>query len=99
LKETSYLTDTPIIAASGAIATTIGNYLLDQLGSSRTRRTTRRTGSSTHRGAAVCRRGDFLDWNCPKYITPRYTAAEVETAIAPLKQRIAELEARLKNEK
>jgi predicted pyridoxine 5'-phosphate oxidase superfamily flavin-nucleotide-binding protein len=35
------------------------------------------------------------DWNCPKYITPRYTAAEVEAAIAPLRQRIAELEAKL----
>ncbi len=34
-----------------------------------------------------------FDWNCPKYITPRYTAAEVEEAIAPLKARIAELEA------
>lgn len=33
------------------------------------------------------------DWNCPKYITPRYTAAEVEEAMAPLKARIAELEA------
>jgi predicted pyridoxine 5'-phosphate oxidase superfamily flavin-nucleotide-binding protein len=37
-----------------------------------------------------------FDWNCQKYITPRYTAAEVETAIAPLRQRIAELEAQLK---
>jgi len=37
-----------------------------------------------------------FDWNCPQYITPRYTAAEVETAIAPLKERIAELEAQLK---
>jgi predicted pyridoxine 5'-phosphate oxidase superfamily flavin-nucleotide-binding protein len=37
-----------------------------------------------------------FDWNCPKYITPRYTAAEVEEAVAPLKQRIAELEAQLK---
>jgi predicted pyridoxine 5'-phosphate oxidase superfamily flavin-nucleotide-binding protein len=37
------------------------------------------------------------DWNCPKYITPRYTAAEVEEAIAPLRARIAELEAQLKN--
>ena len=36
-----------------------------------------------------------FDWNCPKYITPRYTAAEIEAAIAPLKQRIAELEAAL----
>ncbi len=36
------------------------------------------------------------DWNCPKYITPRFTAEEVQQAIAPLKQRIAELEAQLK---
>jgi uncharacterized protein len=38
-----------------------------------------------------------FDWNCPKYITPRYTAAEVEKAVAPLRQRIAELEAQLKS--
>jgi uncharacterized protein len=37
-----------------------------------------------------------FDWNCPKYITPRYTAAEVEDVIAPLRSRIAELEAQLK---
>ncbi|MGO8925356.1 MAG: hypothetical protein ACLQU3_00315 [Limisphaerales bacterium] len=37
-----------------------------------------------------------FDWNCPKYITPRYTAVEVEKAVAPLRQRIAELEAQLK---
>lgn len=36
-----------------------------------------------------------FDWNCPKFITPRFTAAEVETAVAPLKARIAELEALL----
>ncbi|MEI6535672.1 MAG: pyridoxamine 5'-phosphate oxidase family protein [Verrucomicrobiaceae bacterium] len=36
------------------------------------------------------------DWNCPKFITPRYTAAEIETATAPLKARIAELESALK---
>lgn len=36
-----------------------------------------------------------FDWNCPKYITPRYTAAEVEHAVAPLKKRLAELEAQL----
>jgi predicted pyridoxine 5'-phosphate oxidase superfamily flavin-nucleotide-binding protein len=40
-----------------------------------------------------------FDWNCPQYITPRYTAAEVETAVAPLRQRIAELEAELKTKK
>lgn len=36
------------------------------------------------------------DWNCPKYITPRYTASEVAKAVEPLRQRIAELEAQLK---
>ncbi|HEY5909267.1 MAG TPA: pyridoxamine 5'-phosphate oxidase family protein [Verrucomicrobiae bacterium] len=40
-----------------------------------------------------------FDWNCPKYITPRYTAAEVEHVVAPLRQRIAELEAQLKSTK
>lgn len=35
------------------------------------------------------------DWNCPKYITPRYTAAEIEEAVAPLHARIAALEAEL----
>lgn len=37
-----------------------------------------------------------FDWNCPKYITPRFTAAEVNDAVAPLKARIAELESQLK---
>jgi predicted pyridoxine 5'-phosphate oxidase superfamily flavin-nucleotide-binding protein len=36
------------------------------------------------------------DWNCPKYITPRYTAVEVEEVVSPLRKRIAELEAELK---
>lgn len=33
-----------------------------------------------------------FDWNCPKYITPRYTLAEIEAAMAPLRGRIKELE-------
>lgn len=33
-----------------------------------------------------------FDWNCPKYITPRYTVTEIEALVEPLKQRIAELE-------
>jgi predicted pyridoxine 5'-phosphate oxidase superfamily flavin-nucleotide-binding protein len=37
-----------------------------------------------------------FDWNCPKYITPRYTAEEVQEVVTPLKARIAELEAKLK---
>ena len=36
-----------------------------------------------------------FDWNCPKYITPRYSAEEVEELADPLKRRIAELEAQL----
>lgn len=34
-------------------------------------------------------------WNCPKYITPRYTAAEVEAGVQPLRDRIADLESQL----
>ncbi|MEO7100740.1 MAG: pyridoxamine 5'-phosphate oxidase family protein [Luteolibacter sp.] len=37
------------------------------------------------------------DWNCPKHITPRFTAAEVSELVTPLKERIAELESQLKN--
>ena len=32
------------------------------------------------------------DWNCPKYITPRFTADDMDAVMAPLKARIAELE-------
>lgn len=35
------------------------------------------------------------DWNCPKYITPRFTKDEVEGLLTPLRGRIAELEAKL----
>ncbi|WP_336485974.1 pyridoxamine 5'-phosphate oxidase family protein [Methylobacterium nigriterrae] len=38
---------------------------------------------------------EAIDWNCPQHITPRFTAAEIEAAVAPLHARIAELEARL----
>jgi predicted pyridoxine 5'-phosphate oxidase superfamily flavin-nucleotide-binding protein len=36
-----------------------------------------------------------FDWNCPAHITPRYTPAEIEKNIAPLKRRIVDLEAAL----
>ncbi len=36
-----------------------------------------------------------FDWNCPAYITPRYTRAPIAHATAPLEQRIADLEAQL----
>jgi len=35
---------------------------------------------------------DSYDWNCSQYITPRFTAEQVTTALDPLKTRIAELE-------
>ena len=38
-----------------------------------------------------------FDWNCPKYITARYTAEEIRELMAPLQARIADLEAKLKN--
>ncbi len=38
-----------------------------------------------------------FDWNCPKYIRPRYTAEELEKLVVPLKARIAELEASLRS--
>ncbi len=37
-----------------------------------------------------------FDWNCPQHIVPRYTVEEIEAATEPLRQRIAELEARLR---
>ncbi len=33
-----------------------------------------------------------FDWNCPQYITPRFTGEEVRKIIDPLKARISELE-------
>jgi len=39
---------------------------------------------------------EAFDWNCPQHITPRYTAEEVATAVQPLRDRIAELEAELR---
>ncbi len=38
---------------------------------------------------------ESFDWNCPQYITPRYTGVEVEAAVAGLRARIKELEAAL----
>lgn len=58
---------------------------------------------SVPKGAAIERifRIDVVgfDWNCPKYITPRFTAKEVEEAVAPLKERIEELESALNSRK
>ena len=37
-----------------------------------------------------------FDWNCPKYISPRYSLEEVEELAGPLRTRIAELESELR---
>jgi len=36
---------------------------------------------------------DGFSWNCPQHITPRFTEAEIDTALAPVRARIAQLEA------
>jgi len=39
------------------------------------------------------------DWNCPQHITQRFTLDQVQAAVVPLKQRIAELETLLEASK
>ena len=34
---------------------------------------------------------EAYDWNCPQHITPRFTEAEIESAVAPLHAEIARL--------
>lgn len=38
---------------------------------------------------------EAFDWNCAQYITPRFTQAEFESVIEPMKERIRELEEQL----
>ena len=33
-------------------------------------------------------RVEAFDWNCPQHITPRYTAADIEAAVEPLRRRL-----------
>jgi uncharacterized protein len=42
---------------------------------------------------ALLLRLETFDWNCAQHIVPRFTLAEIETAVAPLHGRIAVLEA------
>jgi hypothetical protein len=37
-------------------------------------------------------RVETFDWNCPQYITPRFTADEIKEALAPMERRVRELE-------
>ncbi|WP_307237036.1 pyridoxamine 5'-phosphate oxidase family protein [Pararhizobium capsulatum] len=38
-------------------------------------------------------RVEAYDWNCPQHIIPRYTEQQVEQAVAPLRQKLQQLEA------
>ncbi len=38
---------------------------------------------------------EAFDWNCPQFITPRFTEAELEGRLRPLQERIAELEGQI----
>ncbi|MDT9002453.1 2Fe-2S iron-sulfur cluster-binding protein [Paucibacter sp. APW11] len=38
---------------------------------------------------------EAYDWNCPKHITPRYTEAEVEEAVTPLREALEKARAEL----
>ncbi|HEY0613658.1 MAG TPA: pyridoxamine 5'-phosphate oxidase family protein [Candidatus Elarobacter sp.] len=40
---------------------------------------------------------EATSWNCQQHITPRWDAEEVEELLAPLRERIEELEARLRS--
>ncbi|WP_035350080.1 pyridoxamine 5'-phosphate oxidase family protein [Edaphobacter aggregans] len=41
---------------------------------------------------AIVVRIEAFDWNCQQYITPRYTEEQVVQVMAPVRQRLAELE-------
>jgi uncharacterized protein len=47
-------------------------------------------GARIERGMVITVEG--YDWNCPQHITPRFTEAQVLAMVAPLRDRIAELE-------
>jgi uncharacterized protein len=36
---------------------------------------------------------ETFDWNCPQHITPRFTTAQIESVVSPLRIRVATLEA------
>jgi predicted pyridoxine 5'-phosphate oxidase superfamily flavin-nucleotide-binding protein len=52
-------------------------------------------GDTIRGDGAVTVEVEATDWNCPKYITPRYTAEEVRAVTDRLQARVDELEARL----
>jgi hypothetical protein len=36
---------------------------------------------------------EAFDWNCPQHITPRFSEAELQTSLGPVRMRLEELEA------
>jgi len=50
-------------------------------------------GARIERGMVITMEG--YDWNCPQHITPRFTQVQVLSMVAPLRDRIAELESAL----
>ena len=47
--------------------------------------------AKVERGVIIALEG--FDWNCPQHITPRFTEAELTEALAPIRARLAALEA------
>ncbi len=52
-------------------------------------------GNDTRRDGAITVDVVSFDWNCPKFITPRFTQEHVDALTGPLRQHIRELEAEL----
>jgi predicted pyridoxine 5'-phosphate oxidase superfamily flavin-nucleotide-binding protein len=48
-------------------------------------------GAKVERGLKI--EVEAFDWNCPQHITPRFSEAELEAALDPVKRRLADLEA------
>ena len=51
------------------------------------------TAGDVQRGVII--QVEAFDWNCPKYIIPRFTEAQVGTVVDPLVKRIKDLETEL----
>jgi len=52
-------------------------------------------GSRTRVERAVVVTVEAFDWNCPQHITPRFTEAEVDQAVRPMREELPRLRARL----
>ena len=50
------------------------------------------TGYKARPERAILLRLEAFDWNCPQHITPRFTEAEIEAALAPARARLEQLE-------